>query len=66
MKFLLEELEEGKEHDRFMDIGWFCEMPEREFFFGVDDDMISEAPEEADLFFIWFWEDNHGTEPGIG
>lgn len=66
VEFILDEFEDGEEHNRIVDIGWFCDVPEGEFFFGVDDDMISEAPEVADLFLIRFREDNHDTEPCIG
>jgi len=66
VKFILDEFEDRAEHNRIVDIGWFCDMPDGEFFFGVDDDMISEAPEVADLFLIRFREDNHDTEPCIG
>jgi len=65
VEFILDELEDRAEDNRIVDIGWFCDMPDGEFFFGVDDDMISEAPEVADLFLIRFREDNHDTEPCI-
>jgi len=66
VEFGLDEFEDGEEHNRIVDIGWFCDMPDGEFFFGVDDDMISEAPEVADLFLIRSGKDNHDTEPCIG
>ncbi len=65
VEFILDELEDREKHNRVVDIGWFCDVPDGEFFFSVDDDMISESPEVADLFFIRLRESNHGAEPCI-